>query len=43
MLRVDKDNQMLIVDDENGDLGAYLEYPRDSDTSNQEPLILESS
>lgn len=34
MLRVDKDNQMLVVDDENGDPGAYLEYPRDSDTSN---------
>lgn len=34
---------MLVVDDENGDPGAYPEYPRDSDTSDQEPLTLESS
>lgn len=34
MLRVDKDNQILVVDDENRDLGTYLEYPRDLDTSN---------
>lgn len=35
---------MLGEDKEYRDLGAYLEYARDSDTSNQEPIAtLESS
>lgn len=44
ILRKDKDNQMLREDKEYRDLGAYLEYTRDSDISNQEPITtLESS